>query len=75
MAVEILNGSLKIDIFFDKSDKEYDDNICVCLKEFGPEDEKILYAGETDLFITAEEARKLAEMLTEAAVRSSLGSR
>jgi hypothetical protein len=75
MAVEILNGSLKIDIFFDKSDKEYDDNICVCLKEFGPEDEKILYAGETDLFITAEEARKLAEMLTEAAERSSLGSR
>jgi hypothetical protein len=75
MAVEILNGSLKIDIFFDKSDKEYDDNICVCLKEFGPEDEKILYAGETDLFITAEEARKLAEMLTEAAEHSSLGSR
>jgi hypothetical protein len=75
MAIEILNGSLKIDIFFDKNDKEYDDNICVCLKEFGPEDEKILYAGETDLFITTEEARKLAEMLIEAAENSSQGSR
>jgi hypothetical protein len=75
MAIEILNGSLKIEVFFDKSDKEYDDNICVCLKEYGPEDEKILYASETDLFITAEEARKLAEMLTEAAERSSQGSR
>jgi hypothetical protein len=75
MAIDILNGSLNVDIYFDKSDKEYDDNICVCLKEFGPEDEKILYASETDLFITPEEARQLAMMLTEAADRSSLGSR
>jgi hypothetical protein len=75
MAIDILNGSLNVDIYFDKSDKEYDDNICVCLKEFGPEDEKILYAGETDLFITPEEARQLAAMLTEAAERSSQGSR
>ena len=75
MAIELLNGSLKIEIFFDKNDKEYDDNICVCLKEYGPEDEKIFYAGETDLFITADEARKLAEMLIEAAENSSQGSR
>ena len=75
MAMEILNGSLKIDIFFEKNDKEYDDNICICLKEYGPEDEKILYAGETNLFITADEARKLAEMLVEAAERSSQASR
>jgi len=75
MAIELLNGSLKIDIFFDKNDKEYDDNICMCLKEYGPEDEKILYANETDLFITIEEARKLAEMLITAADNSSQGSR
>ena len=75
MAIELLNGSLKIDIFFDKNDKEYEDNICMCLKEYGPEDEKILYANETDLFITIEEARKLAEMLIAAADISSQGSR
>lgn len=75
MAIELLNGSLKIDIFFDKNDKEYDDNICMCLKEYGPEDEKILYANETDLFITIEEARKLAEMLIAAADISSQSSR
>ena len=75
MAIEILNGSLKIDVYFDKDDKEYDDNICVCFKEFGPEDEKIMYAGETDIFITPDEARKLAEMLTAAAESSSQGSR
>jgi len=75
MAIEILNGSLNVDIFFDNGDKEYDDNICVVLKEFGPEDEKILYAGETDIFITPDEARKLAEMLLAAAETSSQGSR
>jgi hypothetical protein len=75
MAIEVLNGSLKIDVYFDKDDKEYDDNICVSLKEYGPEDEKIFYAGETDIFITPDEARKLAEMLIAAAEISSVGSR
>lgn len=75
MAIDLLNGSLKIEIFFDKKDKEYEDNICICLREFGPEDEKILYAGETNLFINAEEARKIAEMLTTAADHSSHASR
>jgi hypothetical protein len=75
MAIELLNGSLKIDVFFDQRDKEYEDNVCVCVREFGPEDEKILYAGETNIFIKAEEARELARMLMEAADHSSHASR
>lgn len=75
MAIELLNGSLKIEIFFDKRDKEYEDNICLCMKEFGPDEEKILYAGETNLFITSEEAKKLAELLIKAADASSHASR
>ena len=75
MAINLLNGSLKIDVFFDKKDREYEDNICVCLHEFGPEDEKILYAGETNIFINAEQARELAKMLNTAADHSSHASR
>jgi len=75
MAIELLNGSLKIEIYYDKTDREYEDNICVCVREYGPEDEKVLYAGETNLFINAEEARKLAAMLNEAAEKSSHASR
>ena len=75
MAIELLNGSLNVDIYFDKEDKEFNDNICISLKEYGPEDEKIFYAGETDIFITPDEARKLAEMLIAAADLSSQGSR
>ncbi len=75
MAIKLLNGSLKIEIFFEKIDKEYEDNICVCLREFGPGDEKILYASETNIFINAEQARELAEMLISAADHSSHASR
>ena len=75
MAIKLLNGSLKIEIYFDKNDREYEDNICVCVREYGPEDEKILYAGETNIFINAEQARELVEMLTTAADHSSHASR
>ena len=75
MAIELLNGSLKIDVFFEKNDKEYEDNICVCVREFGPEDEKILYAGETNIFINTGQARQLAEMFAKAADHSSHASR
>ncbi len=75
MAIKLLNGSLKVGIYFDKKDKEYEDNICVCVQEYGPEDEKILYARETNIFINAEQARELAEMLTTAADHSSHASR
>ena len=70
MAIELLNGSLKVEVFFDKKDKEYEDNICVCLREFGPEDEKIL-----NIFINAEQAREIAQMLNTAADHSSHASR
>jgi len=75
MAIKLLNGSLKIEIFFDKKDREYEDNICMCVREFGPEDEKILYAIETNIFINDEQARELAEMLITAADHSSHASR
>lgn len=75
MSLELMNGNLVIEVFYDKQDKEYEDNICFCVKEICPEDEKILYANETNLFITPEEARKLAEMLMDAAENSSHASR
>ncbi len=75
MALELLNGSLVVDIFFEPRDKEYEDNICVCLKECGPDEEKILYANETNIYLTAEQARGLAGLLREAADRSSHATR
>lgn len=75
MAMKMLNGSLIIEIFYDRRDREYEDNICLCINESGPDEEKIFYASETNLFITAEEARNLAKLLTEAANASSHATR
>lgn len=75
MAIKILNGSMNIEIFFDKQDREYEDNICVCIKETGPDDEKIMYARETNIFLTPEQARELARLLAQAAEQSSHASR
>jgi hypothetical protein len=75
MALELLNGSLVVVIFYDTKDREFEDNICVCLKEFGPDEEKILYANETNIYLTAEEARAFSDLLLEAADKSSHASR
>ncbi len=71
MAIELLNGTLLVDVFVEHKDIEFDDNICVCLKEYGPDDEKILYANETYVYLTDEQARDLAQMLISAADQSS----
>jgi hypothetical protein len=75
MTMELLNGSLKIEIFYDRRDKEYEDNICLSIKEIGPDEEKVFYASETNIYIEPEDARKLAKMLLDAADVSSHATR
>lgn len=75
MAIELMNGSLYIDVFYDKRDLQYEDNICICIQEHCPEDEKVFYAIETNLMITPDEAREFSKLLIDAADRSSHASR
>lgn len=75
MSISLLDGSLHLSVFFDKGDQEFDDNICLCFKEDCPEEEKIMYAGETNIYITPEQARELAAQLLDAAEKSSHSSR
>jgi hypothetical protein len=75
MSINLLDGSLQVEIFYDPKDSQYDDNICVCVDETCPEDEKIFYAGETNIYLTVEQARQMAEALLKAADQSSHGSR
>jgi hypothetical protein len=75
MSINLLDGSLQVEIFYDPGDRQYDDNICVCVDETCPEEEKIFYAGETNIYLTAEQARRVAEALLKAADQSSHGSR
>ncbi len=75
MSIKLLDGTLQVDVFYEKGDHEFADNICMCFKEDCPEDEKIFYAGETNIYITSDQARELANMLTKAADQSNHGSR
>jgi hypothetical protein len=70
MALYLLDISLKVEVFFDWEDCTYDDNICIQFIEDCPDDEKILLAGETDIYLTLAEARLFAQALLKAADES-----
>ena len=66
MSIDLLDKSLKVDIFLDRSDAGYDDNICVRLFEDCPDDEKLLKADETNIYVTPDEACLLVMALQRA---------
>lgn len=71
MSIKLLDGSLEVEIFFENKDRQYDDNICVCIRETCPEEEKIFFAGETNIFLTSHQARQVAKALLKAADQSN----
>ncbi len=70
MPLFLLDDTLSVEVFYEPKDKTFCDNICIRFWESCPEDEKVFKAGETNLFLTPGEARKLAELLARAAETS-----
>jgi hypothetical protein len=70
MAIFLLDKSLKVEIFYEESDREFEDNICLQFVEECPCDEKVFIADETNLYLTTEEAIRLATALTYAVAAS-----
>jgi hypothetical protein len=68
--ISLLDNSLEVSVFFERTDSEYDDDICICFQEYCQEEEKIFKAGETNIFLTPEQAKQLAAALTEASKQS-----
>lgn len=66
MAISLLDDSLQITIYFEESDKSFDDDICISFTEDCPEDEKLFKADETNIYITPEEACLLILQLQRA---------
>jgi hypothetical protein len=56
MSVSLLEGGLLINIYFDESDREFDDDICIEITEDCPEDERVLRFEETNIYITPDQA-------------------
>ena len=74
MEIKLLGGEVIVNICYENSDKEFDDNICLNFKEPCLDDTRIFRAAETNLYITPQEARELAEILLKAAEASDLSS-
>lgn len=74
MEINLLGGELIIKIFYQKDDEDFDDNICLSFLEPCSEEARVFHATETNLFITAEEARELAKILLISAEISDLSS-
>jgi hypothetical protein len=74
MSIRLLEDSLKVNIYYDKTDCGFDDNICVSIVEDCPEEEKIFRAVETNMYLTPEQAIQLIQALTAATSESKLPS-
>jgi hypothetical protein len=67
MEILILDDSLKIEIFYERQDADFTDNICISFEEDCPDDERIFRASLTNIYLTCEQARKIALALYNAA--------
>jgi len=72
MAIYLLDDTLKVDIFYEVSDTEFDDNIRVQIIEECPEEEKVFRQDETNLYLTPQQANALARLLDKAAQASRM---
>jgi hypothetical protein len=71
MTVNLLDGSLKLDVFYDCKDSQFEDHLCLKIIEECPEEEKIFNAGETNIYLTAEQAQQISDALLKAVHQST----
>ncbi|MCD4671271.1 MAG: hypothetical protein K8R77_01295 [Anaerolineaceae bacterium] len=70
MSIYLLDHSLKVNVYYEHKDCEYNDNVCVSILESCPDEERIFLYDLLNLYLTPEEARQLAEALLNAAEES-----
>jgi hypothetical protein len=70
MTIFLLEDSLRVEVYFEHSDMDFEDNICISFYEDCPYPEKIFRAGETNIYLTHEQACQLGKALLEAAGNS-----
>jgi hypothetical protein len=68
--IYLLDDSLQVEIFYEKDDGSYTDNICMKIIESCIEEEKVFRHDENHLYLTPEQAKALAEALTRAVQNS-----
>lgn len=64
--ISLLDGALKLDIYYEQSDRDFEDDICICFVEDCPDEEKLFRADEVSVYITPREAGLLVLELNRA---------
>ena len=67
MFVLLLDDSVKVEVYCDEMDREFEDYICVSFKETCPDEERIFRAQETNIYLTPKQAEHLGSLLVRAA--------
>lgn len=70
MAILLLDDTLHVEIYYEETDSEFKDNICISIWESCPDEEKIFRGEKTHLYVTPEQSRQLATALNKAAAHS-----
>ena len=66
MSISLLENSLQVDIYFEESDRDFEDDICISFIEDCPAEEKIFRADETNIYVTPDQACLLVLALQRA---------
>ena len=66
MAVKILDDTIVFEAFVDHEDAGFEDDVGLRFTETCPEEEKVFYGGENNLYVTREQARKIANEILKA---------
>jgi len=70
MTINLLEGTLQVDVFYECDDRDLDDNICLAIVESCPPEERLMRAGKTHIYLTPNQASELGELLLKAANHS-----
>lgn len=73
-AIPLLDNSLKLTIYYDDNDSDYDDNICLHFQEDCPEAERLFRIEDTSFYVTAEQAALIVLQLSRALEVARLNS-
>jgi hypothetical protein len=66
----LLDESLRVRVFYECDDCDFEDDICLSFYESCPDDEKLFKADETNIYLTPEQAKQFAMALINASNRS-----
>lgn len=70
MSLNFLDDTLNVEVFYEKTDSDFCDNVCIRFWESCPDEERLFVHDETNIYITPAQARSLAHLLLEQAEKS-----